>query len=83
MIVDLPLLCKELFYARAKRRITVTGKVTIPQIRSNTPPTATPMMRNGSKISHTMGYTNNAAIATGQQRTSNRHHSKNVNMIRL
>jgi hypothetical protein len=57
----------------------LAGRKRIPLIKLKTPSTAKPKIRNGIRISHTIGYKNNAIIASGQQRKNKRSH--NINLI--
>src|SRR5581483_7482793 len=66
---------------QAMRRTSRAGNANSAQISSSTPPTATPTIRNGSNISHTMGYSTNASMARGQQKNRSMHHSRNLIMI--
>jgi hypothetical protein len=42
-----------------------------------------PTMRNGSRMSQTMGYRKRAANAKGQHRINRTHHSRNPNIASL
>ena len=59
-------------------RTTLAGSVKSARIRSNTPPTARPTIRNGSSISHTRGYSTKASRAKGQHTSRSKHHSRNA-----
>ena len=48
----------------------------MPQISVSTPSTATPMIRKGSKTSHTTGYSTRPSKASGQQSTNKISHSR-------
>ena len=63
----------KLYSARSSR----AGKVTMAHTNSSAPPTAIPMIRNGSRSSHTKGYSTSATSANGQQNTSRMHHNRN------
>lgn len=57
-----------------------TGRKIMARIRSSAPPAAIPTMRNGSNISHTIGYNTSASRASGQHSTSKMHHKRKVNI---
>ena len=79
-----PGLCAALAAQRRYRfqamRTTLAGRVIRAQISSSTPPTAIPTIRNGSRISHTIGYRISARIASGQQKMNRTHQIRNVSM---
>jgi hypothetical protein len=52
----------------------------IARTRSSTPPTAIPIIRNGSSSSHISGYNTNTRRAAGQHKTSNTHHNRNFSI---
>lgn len=54
------------------------GNMKMARTSSNTPTTAKPRSRKGSKISQTMGYKINTSRARGQQITSRMHQSRKV-----
>jgi hypothetical protein len=60
------------------RRKTRAGKVTIAHTNSSAPPTAMPTMRKGNSSSQISGYKISATSASGQQKNSTTHHTRNV-----
>ena len=48
---------------------------------SKTPSTAIPSSRNGSEISHTIGHSTKARIASGQQITNNKAHKRKLIIV--
>ncbi len=62
---------------------TCAGSVRMLHIRCRTPPTAIPTIRNGRSKSQTIGYSTSAISARGHEIKNSRHHSRNVNMMRV
>src|SRR5260370_6202294 len=60
--------------------MTRAGSVNNAQMNCSTPLTANPTIRNGSRSSHTIGYSTRARMASGQHRTSRMHHNRNFVM---
>ncbi len=60
---------------------TLAGSMMTARSNSNTPSTAIPSSRNGSAISHTIGHSTKARIASGQQTTSNKTHKRKLIIV--
>src|SRR5260370_41250540 len=60
--------------------MTRAGSVNNAQMNCSTPLTANPTIRNGSRSSHTIGYSTRATMASGQHKTRRMHHSRNFVM---
>src|SRR5271155_3589067 len=65
---------------RGPRKI-LTGKRIIARTSSSAPSTAIPRSRKGISNSQTIGYNTSASKASGQQKISKKHQSKNFTMI--
>src|SRR5260370_30962742 len=65
---------------QATLRKTRAGSVNNAQINCSTLLTANPTIRNGSRMSHTTGYSTSATMASGQHRTRRMHHNRNFVM---
>src|SRR6185503_3382856 len=59
---------------------SLAGSITTARTRAKAPCTATPRIRNGSRISQTKGYTISASKARGQQITNSRHQRRKPSM---